>query len=240
MKRATKSTQVTDGSGEIEEKDITGPVLWGALVVAIWFILEVSFARASYDVSLSKNDFSEHIEGLVLVPLLSHVMSFYAVVIILSVVSFIAVFGGLVVAIFYTVEADKADGALLQGLFFLGTLASVFVLVISAVSTPTVGLTTRVDALLSAQGMTYEENYRLDSDNDLASISNLLEDDSQVDKALGEDIHGKVYVSENKNHDMTVYYATNKLKSPSDLEKVGTIAQNKKNVVRLLIENYAS
>lgn len=234
MKRDT-SLLGADGDGKEVDRDLTGPLLWSMLILSVCFVVEVFFARASYDTSLSKDTFSEHVEGLVLVPLLSHIMSFHTSVVILSAISTIALFMGLIVAVFYTVETGKTTGEVLQFMFFAGIVASMFSFAMSAVSVPSVNAISKVDSVLSAQEVSYNENYMLGEDSSLASVADLLEDDSQVNNVLGEDVGGRVYVSEDKNHNMTVYYATNGLQSPSDLKEVGVVAQDKKNVMKSII-----
>lgn len=234
MKRDT-SLHGTDGEEKAVDRDVVGPLLWGMLALPIWFVVEVLLARASYGTSLSKDTFSEHVEGLVLVPLVSHIMPFNISVVVLSAISIIALVIGLIVAVCYAVETEKTTGYVLQLMFFIGVIVSAFSFSMSVVNVPSVNAISKVDSVLSAQEVSYNENYRLGEDASLASIADLLEDDSQVNNVLGEDVGGRVYVSEDKNHNMTVYYATNGLQSPSDLKEVGVVAQDKKNVMKSII-----
>lgn len=234
MKRDT-SLRGADGAEKSADRDVVGPILWSILALAIWLLVEVFSARASYDTSLSKDTFSEHVEGLVLVPLLSHIMPFNISVMILSAISIPVVLTGLIISVSYLIETEKIAGFVLQCMFFTGIIVSVFSLSMSAVSVPSTNAISKVDSVLSAQEVSYNENYRLGEDASLASIADLLEDDSQVNNVLGEDVGGRVYVSEDKNHNMTVYYATNGLQSPSDLKEVGAVAQDKKNVMKSII-----
>lgn len=228
------------GANEAEKATDIGAfrvALWSLFVLSACFAVEVLCASASYGTSLSKDTFSEHVEGLVLVPLLSHMMPFNTTVVVLSSLSMIMVFVGIAVAIFYVVETDKSDFAVvpLMGVFFMTMVSCVFALSMSVVNVPFANAISKVDSVLSAQEVSYNENYRLGENATLASIADLLEDDSQVNNVLGEDVGGRVYVSEDKNHNMTVYYATNGLQSPSDLKEVGVVAQDKKNVMKSLI-----
>lgn len=194
------------------------------------------FVVPLYEIDLPNDTLSEKVEGgIILFPLLTNFLSFDVISVVFILLTFLISNS---ILLFFIVTKENGLGYLLVAFVsFLSILVLIMNLFINNIKIIPYNSINKIESVLLAQNISYEENYMMEKDYKLVYLYGMLEDDSQIDNMLEEHSPGQVFVSEDKTNNMTVYYAVNGFHEPSDLKKIGTVAQDKKNVMKSLLRD---